>query len=83
MEHFLRDLPKYKPWLSATAWTAWEEFKTHSSSITSISDSCQWELPGLVSAAITATSSNLSQDEPLTAEVTALLQKETIVPSKV
>lgn len=82
LEHFFRDLQKYKPWLSASAWNAWEDFRANAADLTSISKSCPWEMPSLVSAAIIA-AADTHLDQPLAADITALIAKETQVPSKV
>lgn len=84
LEHLFRDLLKYRPYLSPHGWAAWEDFKTNSADLTSTSASCPWEMPSLVSAAIRAAAdTHLHRVEPVTANVTALLEKETRVPSKV
>lgn len=55
LEHFVHDLQKYKPWLSAKAREDWESFVSNAKELSEVTSiPCQWELPILVSAAITA-----------------------------
>ena len=69
LEHFFRDLQKCKPWLSATAWEAWECFTATSDDLFSsqLAD-VQWRLPELVSAAIIAAQASM-QDSPVPPKV--------------
>ena len=85
LEHFFRDLQKYKPWLSASAWNAWEDFRANAAELTSTSKSSPWEMPSLVSAAIisAADAADAHLNESLAADITALIARETQIPSKV
>lgn len=83
LERLLRDLPKYKPWLSAVAWEAWEEFCTATEQL---SASCldQWELPKLVSDAIVATEARKGRPSATVShETSQILDKESAAPTKV
>ena len=53
IEHLLRDLSKYKPWVSPQAWSVWEEF---SQTVPKLMEQppLSWPLPGLLSHAIKA-----------------------------
>ena len=51
LDHLLRDLPRYKPWVSPQAWLAWEEFMRFKSSLTEQAV-IPWPLPALLSSAI-------------------------------
>lgn len=82
LEHLLRDLPKYKPWLSAQAWEHWEEFIRHTDDLSKTQHcSNAWELPRLISAAITRPT--CSDSVSISSDTLALLAKETDVPAKV
>ena len=85
LDHLLRDLQKYKPWLSVSAWEAWEQFMSTSSELSQLSvHPAHWMLPTLVSAAITASYARAQlQPESISTETTQLLAKETAVPAKV
>ena len=54
LDRLLQDIPKYKPWLSAVAWEAWEEFCATTEKL-SISCLNPWALLKLVSDSIAAT----------------------------
>ena len=83
LEHLLRDLPKYKPWLSSVAWEAWEEFRTTTDNLGEVWSS-PWGLPKLVSNAIIAGRARKeSTTAPVSDETRAILSKETAVPAKV
>ena len=82
-KHLLRDLPKYKPWLSAIAWKAWEEFHTTTDKLSEV---ClyPWELPKLVSDAIIAGRARKeSTGASVSSEARAVLDKETATSAKV
>lgn len=81
----MRDLQKYKQWLSIPAWQAWETFIANSAELDELSaDPVQWTLPILVSAAITASLSRMQeQSEPMSVATADLVAKETTVPAKV
>jgi len=84
LEHLFRDLPKYKQWLSASAWENWEEFIATSAELVLNPIPIKWELSSLVSAAITAAHArSQSHSESISLETTQLLAKETAVPKKV
>lgn len=53
LHRLLQDLPKYKPWLSALSWEAWEKFRAAMDEL-NVSRLCSWDLPKLVSNAITS-----------------------------
>ena len=82
LEHLLRDQPKYKPWLSATAWEHWEEFMWHTEDLGKVQhcDSI-WEIPKLTSAAITRPTH--SESVSISSDTLALLAKETNAPPMV
>ena len=83
LERLLRDLPKYKPWLSAVAWEAWEEFCTATEQL-SVSCLDQWELPKLVSDAIVATEARKGRPSATVShETSQILDKESAAPTKV
>ena len=81
----MRDLQKYKTWLSSTAWEEWEKFVANSRELSELSsDRSHWELPVLVSAAITASRVRIQQlPDPLSEGTVRLMEKETTVPAKV
>ena len=83
LEHLFRDLPKYKRWVSASAWEEWEKFIETSACLLK-SDAVKWELDSLVSAAVRADyARNQAQKESLSTETLQLLVKETAIPAKV
>ena len=83
LEHLFRDLPKYKRWVTASAWEEWEKFIESSPSLLK-SDAVKWEIDSLVSAAIRADyARNHAQRESLSPETVQLLAKETAIPAKV
>ena len=53
LERLLRDLPKFKPWISAQSWESWEAFTAQTEKLDSIT-SIPWELPKLAANALTA-----------------------------
>jgi hypothetical protein len=84
LEHFFRDLQKYKPWFSATAWEAWESFMaTFDDFLSSPSADVQWRLPELVSAAIIAAQAHVQDSPSLYTGTAHVLEKESAVPPKV
>ena len=83
LEHLFRDLPKYKRWVTATAWEEWEKFIETSPSLLK-SDAVKWEMDSLVSAAVRADyARNQAQKESLSPETIQFLVKETAIPAKV
>ena len=85
LEHLLRDLHKYRQWLSGPAWEAWESFMSKTAELDHLTlDPVPWMLPTLVSAAIISSSTRMVQEpEPLGAEITRLVSKDTNIPAKV
>ena len=85
LEHLMRDLHKYRQWLSAPAWEAWEGFMSTTAELDQLSaEPVDWVLPTLVSAAITASHTRMQpQLTPLSAEISQLVAKDTTVPTKV
>ena len=58
LEHLFQDLPKYKKFLTASEWEAWEQFEADSAQLLQPNPhGVCWELPKLVSAAIKASKS--------------------------
>ena len=83
LDHFLQDLRKYKPWLSAVAWEAWEEFRTSTDELT-VSRLNSWDLPKLVSDAILAAEARKGHvGASISNETTQILDKESAEPTKV
>lgn len=85
LEHLLRDLPKYRQWLSVSAWEAWERFMSTTRELDQLSGGTpHWMLPTLVSAAIISAHTRVQPEtEPLGDGVTQLVSKETAIPAKV
>jgi len=55
LDQFFRDMPKYKPWLSSTAWEQWESFQQKKEELLLENPKEQiWNIPRLISAAIVA-----------------------------
>ena len=79
------DLHKYRQWLSAPAWEAWERFMSTTAELDQLSaEPVDWVLPTLVSAAITASHTRMQpQPTPLSPEISQLVTKDTTVPTKV
>lgn len=50
LDHLLRDLPKYKQWLSTESWDQWEEFIANKSKLSELVD-LLWKLPRLIESA--------------------------------
>lgn len=83
LERLLQDLPKYKPWLSAIVWEAWEEFCTTTEKL-SVSSLNPWELPKLVSDAVIATEVRKRHLGAFVSnEISQILDKESAIPTKV
>lgn len=80
LPRLLNDIPKFKPWESASNWAHWEEFVSSTDKLTHVHIN-SWDLHGLVSAAIT------SSTQPVPAvvneELQRLLDKENLAPPKV
>ena len=85
LEHLMRDLHKYRQWLSTPAWEAWERFMSTTTDLDQLSaEPVDWVLPTLVSAAITASHARMQPPPtPLSAEVSQLVAKDTAVPKEV
>ena len=85
LEHLLRDLHKYRQWLSAPAWEAWERFMSTTTELDQLSaEPVDWVLPTLVCAAIKASNAQVQpQPESLSAEISHLVAKDTALPTKV
>ena len=89
MEHLLRDLPKYQPWLSPASWKTWEEFIAKSDQLFVIDPDIPWILPFLKSAASGVPSlredSTIYQksEQQISEEAMQLIGKETQIPNKV
>ena len=76
LDQLLQDIPKYKPWLSAVAWEAWEEFCATTEKL-SISCLNPWALPKLVSDSIAATEVRKRHSSPSVSNNThQILEKE-------
>lgn len=83
LDRFLQDLPKYKPWLSAVAWEAWEEFHITTNELR-VSRLNSWDLPKLVSDAIIAAEARKGHvGASVSNETTQILDKESATPTKV
>lgn len=80
LPRLLNDIPKFKPWVSASNWAHWEEFVSSTDKLSQVHIN-SWDLHGLVSAAIT--SSTLPVPAVVNGELQRLLDKESIVPPKV
>lgn len=80
LEHLFRDLPKYKPWLSATSWEAWEQFMA-----TDLlkQEEQNWRLHSLLASAIKALENRSEPSTCISADTRALLAKETDTPAPV
>jgi len=50
LERFIRDLPKYQPWLSSPSWKAREDFISRSNELQTIQPDVLWMLPTLQEA---------------------------------
>lgn len=80
----MRDLQKYKPWLSSKACEDWEDFVSNSKELDELcSERMQWELPVLVSAAVTYSLTRKQVSEPLSEDTVRLIAREKQVPGKV
>lgn len=84
LERFARDLPKYKPWLSAESWSAWENFLDTYETISVVNTDVYWMLPDLQQARIAMrTTSQVQPPITLSEEAQLLLDKENRTPKKV
>ena len=83
LDHLLRDLPKYKPWVSPQAWSAWEEFMRSKSGLTE-QEIIPGPLPALLSNAIRSAHQRAIAATPaISCETASLISKETVQPAKV
>jgi len=79
-------MPKYKPWLSSTAWEQWESFQQKKEELLLENPKEQiWNIPRLISAAIVAAEcrKRTAVGVTLSAETAALLEKQTTKPPQV
>ena len=84
LEHLLRDLPKYQPWLSPTSWEAWEEFIANSDQLSVVNTDILWILPVLKTAAVSRVEDSSTQSQQhISDETLQLIGKETQIPNKV
>jgi len=83
LERFYQDLPKYMPYLSASARDNWQQFKTANPSSLTTDYSLKWELPILHTAAILSATDVQDVDHHVSSETSALLQKEVATPKEV
>lgn len=79
LERFLRDLPKYKPWVSAESWEWWEEFVDKREDLDMVKP-LPWVLPKLYASAETRPKVSSGTIPTSTAE---MLEKETAQHKKV
>ena len=77
LERLVRDLPKYKQWITAESWDSWEEFITNTEKLTEIKP-LPWSFSQLIVNAELA-EKNRKQQSPsvLTQETVTILDKET------
>lgn len=83
LERLVRELPKYKPWMSAASWEKWESFIDKIDELDAVK-----EIPWEISKLIASSSSQRVQEEtnnaePLDSETLRLIAKETSAPRKV
>ena len=83
LDRVLQDLPKYKPWLSAVAWEAWESFCTTTDELR-VSRLHSWDFPKLVSNAIVAAEARKGHvGVSIGIETAHILDKESTAPAEV
>ena len=84
-EHLIRDLPKYKPYISASSWQHWEEFLSNLDNIEEVRPQLSWPLTQLYSASIIASTRRKNQEPPadVTPATMTILDKETAPPPPV
>ena len=82
LTRLLADLPKYKPWLSPSAWCDWEKFMSSTDSLNSVAD-VPWDMQKLISSAIKSSSSRSTRQAQLSEGLSNILTKEKMVPKKV
>lgn len=82
MDRILRDLPKYKPWISASSWESWENFIATTSKLDAVEE-IAWELPILVQNACAAELSRNKTPASLSEETARILDKELATPRMV
>lgn len=84
-ERLSADIPKYKPYISATSWSNWEEFLAKLEDI-SIIQPQSWALPQLLSASIKALSIRQQSKQPVpgvSQDTMNILEKEVTAPPPV
>lgn len=82
LPRLLSELPKYKPWLSASAWSEWEDFMAASDNLTDVPDNT-WDLQKLISVSIISSHARNNVPPPISEELTRILSKEKSAPPKV
>ena len=77
LERFVRDLPKYKPWINAKSWESWEEFIANKETFTEVK-LLPWKFSQLLFNAEAAEKIRKQQpSRTLTHETATILEKET------
>ena len=83
LERLFRDLPKYKPWITAQSWDSWETFIANDKELMSVKP-IPWEFLKLQHNAASAEAVRRSiPKSTITPETALLLEKETSEPKKV
>lgn len=78
----LSDIPKYKPWVSPSAWKDWEIFLQDTSKLTSVPDVC-WNMDRLIATAMSSNAARSKAVATINEDLQQILNKSSTVPAKV
>lgn len=77
VERLVRDLPKYKQWITATSWESWEEFIANTEKLMEVKP-LSWNFSQLIVNAEAAEKNRKQQSSSvLTQETVSIIDKET------
>ena len=83
LPRFYQDLPKYYQYLSEESRQNWEQFHSQNPETICSNYDLQWEMPKLLSAAISSSQIPIEGADAISANTISLIQKETATPKPV
>ena len=78
----LSDIPKYKAWVSPSAWKDWEVFLEDINKLTSVPD-VPWNVDRLIATAIASNAARTTAVATISEDLQQILNKSSTVPAKV
>ena len=82
LPRLLSDIPKYKPWVSPSAWKDWEIFLQDTNELTSVPD-VSWNMDRLMATAMASNAARSIAVATITEDLQQILDKSSAVPAKV